>query len=276
MKTRVISGAVLTALLIVWIYFSSVPYIMNTVVALLSALAVYEVGTAINKKGCKIYMPFCVAYAIGYQFIPQTSVSWRFSLLFALAGFMFIIAIFGFAKDIKFENVCPLVCMTIVISLFFSTLTILRSDAGHGLYYLILVFTTAWGGDTGAYMVGRFFGKHKLAPHVSPKKTVEGFIGGVATSVLFSVIMGLIVRFAVGTENVPFAVYIAMGLFGGIFAVIGDLSASVVKRNYNIKDYGKLIPGHGGIMDRFDSVMFTSAAFCCVKVIADGIAALAK
>ena len=245
MKTRVISGAVLTALLIVWIYFSSVPYIMNTVVALLSALAVYEVGTAINKKGCKIYMPFCVAYAIGYQFIPQTSVSWRFSLLFALAGFMFIIAIFGFAKDIKFENVCPLFCMTIVISLFFSTLTILRSDAGHGLYYLILVFTTAWGGDTGAYMVGRFFGKQKLAPHVSPK-------------------------------NVPFAVYIAMGLFGGIFAVIGDLSASVVKRNYNIKDYGKLIPGHGGIMDRFDSVMFTSAAFCCVKVIADGIAALAK
>ena len=67
MKTRVISGAVLTALLIVWIYFSSVPYIMNTVVALLSALAVYEVGTAINKKGCKIYMPFCVAYAIGYS-----------------------------------------------------------------------------------------------------------------------------------------------------------------------------------------------------------------
>ena len=221
-------------------------------------------------------MPFCVAYAIGYQFIPQTSVSWRFSLLFALAGFMFLIAIFGFAKDIKFENVCPLFCMTIVISVFFSTLTILRSDAEHGLYYLILVFTTAWGGDTGAYMVGRFFGKHKLAPHVSPKKTIEGFIGGVATSVLFSVIMGLIVRFAVGKESVSFAVYIAMGLFGGIFAVIGDLSASVVKRNYNIKDYGKLIPGHGGIMDRFDSVMFTSAAFCCVKVIADGIAALAK
>ena len=97
MKTRVISGAVLTALLIVWIYFSSVPYIMNTVVALLSALAVYEVGTAIDKKGCKVYMPFCVAYAIGYQFIPQTSVSWRFSLLFALAGFMFLISIFGFA-----------------------------------------------------------------------------------------------------------------------------------------------------------------------------------
>ena len=150
MKTRVISGAVLTALLIVWIYFSSVPYIMNTVVALLSALAVYEVGTAIDKKGCKVYMPFCVAYAIGYQFIPQTSVSWRFSLLFALAGFMFLISIFGFAKDIKFENVCPLFCMTIVISVFFSTLTILRSDAEHGLYYLILVFTTAWGGDTGA------------------------------------------------------------------------------------------------------------------------------
>ena len=179
-------------------------------------------------------MPFCVAYAIGYQFIPQTSVSWRFSLLFALAGFMFLISIFGFAKDIKFENVCPLFCMTIVISVFFSTLTILRSDAEHGLYYLILVFTTAWGGDTGAYMVGRFFGKHKLAPHVSPKKTIEGFIGGVATSVLFSVIMGLIVRFAVGKVSVSFAVYIAMGLFGGIFAVIGDLSASVIKRNDNI------------------------------------------
>ena len=70
--------------------------------------------------------------------------------------------------------------------------------------------------------------------------------------------MGLIVRFAVGKVSISFAVYIAMGLFGGIFAVIGDLSASVVKRNYNIKDYGKLIPGHGGILDRFDSVIFTA------------------
>ena len=275
MKTRVISGTVLTALLIVWIYFSYVPYIMNTVVALLSAFAVYEVATAIGRKGCKLYMPFCVAYAIGYQFIPQTSVNWRFTLLFALAGIMFLIAIFGFSKEIGFENLCPLFCMTVVISLFFSTLTILRSDEAYGLSYMIMVFLTAWGGDTGAYMFGRLVGKHKLAPHVSPKKTVEGFIGGVMTSVLFSVMMGIIVRYGLGKESVSFVLFVAMGLFGGIFAVIGDLAASVVKRNYDIKDYGKLIPGHGGIMDRFDSVMFTSAAFCCVKVVADGIAALA-
>lgn len=128
------------------------------------------------------------------------------------------------------------------------------------------VFIMAWMTDTGAYFAGVFLGKHKLVPHISPKKTVEGAVGGivicVASCVLYRYIMSAIYGFSVSALS--YAAYAAAGLIGSALAQIGDFSASCIKRDYGVKDYGSILPGHGGLMDRFDSVVFIAPYAYCV------------
>ena len=137
-----------------------------------------------------------------------------------------------------------------------------RYDA---IYFILLILCFAWGGDTCAYFAGRAFGKHKLCPVVSPKKTVEGAIGGVLGTMVFGVIITLVYSVAANRmeaftrSNIGVSMYVIIALLGCVAAVLGiygDLFASVVKRQCGIKDYGTIFPGHGGILDRFDSVMF--------------------
>ena len=126
----------------------------------------------------------------------------------------------------------------------------------NGIYIFILLFVSSWIADTCAYFTGSAIGKHKLVPVLSPKKSVEGAIGGIAGSALIGGIYGLVLGNIIGEKlAIPFAVVCAAGAFISIF---GDLAASAIKRNYDIKDYGKLIPGHGGILDRFDSMIFVA------------------
>ncbi len=126
-----------------------------------------------------------------------------------------------------------------------------------GLFRVWLVFIAAWGSDTCAYCTGMLFGKHKAFPVLSPKKTWEGCIGGVVGAALLGVLYGLAMNywFAQSFSLVQFALCCA---FGSVIAQIGDLAASAMKRNNDIKDYGKLIPGHGGVLDRFDSIIFVA------------------
>ena len=105
--------------------------------------------------------------------------------------------------------------------------------------------------DTFAYFVGRRFGRHKLMPKTSPKKTIEGSLGGIAGSIIACIIFGLIFK-------LPIGVMVIISLFGSIIAQMGDLIASAIKRYVDIKDYGKIIPGHGGVLDRFDSVLLVA------------------
>ena len=145
-----------------------------------------------------------------------------------------------------------------------------RYDA---IYFILLILCFAWGGDTAAYFAGRAFGKHKLAPVVSPHKTVEGAIGGVCGSIAAGMVLTLVyallsARYHVITINVQPYHYLILAVMGGIASVLGilgDLFASAVKRQVGIKDYGTIFPGHGGILDRFDSVMFI-APFVSIAV----------
>ena len=122
---------------------------------------------------------------------------------------------------------------------------------------MLLTFICAWSCDTFAYFTGRFLGKHKLIPHVSPNKTVEGSVGGVVGAALLGAIYAAVVGSHLEAEN-PVITYAIICAVGALISMVGDLAASAIKRNHNIKDYGTLIPGHGGIMDRFDSVIFTA------------------
>ncbi len=132
-----------------------------------------------------------------------------------------------------------------------------REPGGRYLYYIC--FLGAWITDIFAYFCGRAFGKHKLIPAVSPKKTVEGSIGGTLFCILATVVFGVVVEALVPEITANIAIFAVAGLLIAVVSQIGDLSMSVIKRNYGVKDYGFIFPGHGGVLDRFDSVIAVSA-----------------
>ena len=121
---------------------------------------------------------------------------------------------------------------------------------------MIAVFA-AWIADAGAYFVGSFFGKTKLCPEISPKKTVEGAIGGMVVNMLVLVLIGWIYELLFPAD-VNYISMLLIGFGSSVISILGDLSFSLIKRSCNIKDFGQVIPGHGGILDRFDSVIFVS------------------
>ena len=128
----------------------------------------------------------------------------------------------------------------------------------NGHFLIWLIFITSWVSDTCAYAVGSLLGKHKMTPNLSPKKSIEGGIGGIAGTVIACILFGL---YFIKHFNLDYRLLISfgiIGLVGSAISMCGDLVASAVKRNNDVKDYGKILPGHGGILDRFDSVLFTA------------------
>lgn len=132
-------------------------------------------------------------------------------------------------------------------------------EMSDGKYLVWLIFISSWGCDTCAYCVGILFGKHKMAPALSPKKTIEGAVGGVAGAALLGFLYGFYFRHSI-IEGNPQLICAAACAIAAVISQLGDLAASAIKRNHNVKDYGNLIPGHGGVLDRFDSMIFTAPA----------------
>ena len=128
----------------------------------------------------------------------------------------------------------------------------------QGAFIVWLVFICSWGSDTCAYCVGMLFGKHKMAPKLSPKKSIEGAVGGVVGAALLGAAYAAIMNRTMAGANAGVIQYALICAVGALISMVGDLAASAIKRNHDIKDYGNLIPGHGGILDRFVSVIFTA------------------
>ena len=167
-----------------------------------------------------------------------------------IVGYIFAILYYGL---LYFKPLLPgLFYVAVMLSYIYQ----IRIEVG-GVFKVWLVFICAWGCDTCAYCVGMLIGKHKLAPILSPKKSIEGGIGGILGAALIGVLYGLAINYW-GNAAADILEYAIIGAVGGAISQIGDLAASAIKRYHNIKDYGKLIPGHGGILDRFDSVIFTA------------------
>ncbi len=156
-----------------------------------------------------------------------------------------------------YNDVLSAAFMTLFVAAFMSMIIMIRRKCDS--YTVILPFVCAWLTDTGAYFAGTFFGKHKFVPNISPKKTVEGAVGGMFLSVigcvLYIIIMVSVMAGGIAS-TAAIVKFAAVGLVGSVLAQLGDLAASCIKRDRNKKDYGTILPGHGGIMDRFDSVVF--------------------
>ncbi len=182
------------------------------------------------------------------------------SVTFVMALYVFGVAVFG-NKTVTVTDAGLLFATSFYIISAFTSIVYVHDFIQGGEYIYLLTFICAWVTDIFAYFTGRFLGKHKLIPAVSPKKTVEGAIGGVVFCVGAVVLFGFIIEKFFNPDGLFSANYLVLaisGVFISIVSQIGDLIMSVIKRHYGIKDYGKLFPGHGGILDRFDSVLAVS------------------
>lgn len=265
MKVRILTAMVLLCILTVVLMFLNT-LLLNAVVGLISILAVYELLSATNLLRFKGLTVLTVIQVLVLTFL-RTHYLWRYiiPILFVIILGYFILLIKNFGA-MKIEHLAMSFLFSTLIPLFFSCAIHIRDDHGvvKGGFYLLIAMGAAWLSDTGAYFVGTFFGKHKLAPKVSPKKTVEGSIGGLVSSTFLILLLGVGYTSLLANRGIAAQInYPLLAVLTPIYSVIGmvgDLSASTIKREYGVKDYSNIMPGHGGILDRFDSLMFTLPA----------------
>lgn len=260
MKTRVITGVVALLIFVPFLIFSHTAA-YTVFVSLASIIGVFEMIRCQKKiKVAKITVTTLVYALIVPVFCRHLSMGHDFMTIFVALTSLYMILCFAFAVfskgSIEFIPTATSVASCIYVVLGFSCLLVLR-DWKYGEFLFLLPFLSAWVSDSAAYFTGRAFGKNKLIPDVSPNKTVEGAIGGVAVTAIFMIVYGLIVRF-VFEVGVNIVGLILLGVMLSAVSMVGDLIASLIKRHYNIKDYSHIFPGHGGVLDRFDSVLATA------------------
>lgn len=280
MKQRIITGIIATCVLIPVLIFSWTP-VLPVGIAFCSVVAVYEMFRCVGLKRAYVLsipmyilagsLPLITRFlTMGSLFVgdkaEQARELPRYAFMVAVALIMYYFAVMTFSKGkYKLADVCVLFTSLLYILCGFNAIVIMHdSELGGNLAYLT-IFIGAWITDIFAYFCGVLFGrggKHKLIPDVSPKKTVEGSIGGILFCVLFMVLFGVVCNHF--TEHDSNLLIFALGGFiASVVAQVGDLQMSVIKRTYGIKDFGSFFPGHGGMLDRFDSILAVAIALMC-------------
>lgn len=261
MKARVLFGVggFLFVLLALYVF----PYqVFELLLLPLCALAAYELTGSTGLVKDKNVAVGCAIFATALAF-NQT----RFMIDKPLHGWFGLVMVTGLViallaallrrhQSMQIQEVaCGLFGGLIVPYLLLSLTRIFQME--HGQYLVLIPLLAAWGSDTCALFAGMAFGRHKLAPIVSPKKTVEGAVGGVAGGILFLLVFAAAANHTIGL-GLPYGAAALIGAMGSVIGQLGDLSFSIIKRQTGIKDYGSLFPGHGGVLDRFDSVLFVA------------------
>ena len=254
MKTRIISAAVLLPVLLILLLVA--PTIVTAVVwGLLLAISAYELlyTTGLIREARLVIYAAVMAFAVVIWSHFGAIHAYGQLGLILYVGILFAEMMFSHIK-VTFDKICLCIMAGFVVPFLLGSLVRILIMSRIGRYMIPIPFIVAFGADAGAYFAGRFFGQHKLAPVISQHKTIEGVIGGVGSAVILMILYGLILQLAFDFR-VNYGYAIIYGLTGALAGVFGDLCFSVVKRQTGIKDYGKLIPGHGGVLDRFDSMM---------------------
>ena len=263
MKVRIITAAILVGIAVP-IFLLSEYIIYPIAIALLSVFAVFELFRVmgVHKRLYASVPAYLIAFLLpilSYFFkaeriqlyIPIVCV-----VVFAFLLYVMMSAVFSKGK-LPMSKAAEIFLAVTYVTVSFSSLSAIRY-IGFGLISVMLTFISAWVSDVMAYIGGTLFGKHKLIPEVSPKKTVEGAISGVVSASVACLLYGLVIESLTSVK----ANYLSLAVCGLVLSTIsqiGDLAASLIKREYSVKDYGNLLPGHGGIMDRFDSIIAVSA-----------------
>lgn len=274
MKNRVITSvAILAAMLTVVIFSKFIVYPLA--LALLAIIATFEVLRVIGSH--KISTLSIPAYLISAAF-PLTAYfvdsnnSLEFLLILAAVVFVYLVWLMGvsvFSKGkIAFSKVSETLVGVTYVAVSFTSLSLIRYiNHNFGVFLVVLVFVISWTCDTAAFAVGSLIGKHKLIPEISPKKTVEGAIGGVVFSALLCALYGLGLDLVIEKIQVNYLYLVLFGIILSVVSQLGDLIASLIKREHDVKDYGRIFPGHGGVLDRFDSVLAVSTILLILSIV---------
>lgn len=249
-KTRLISGIVLVIIALATIISGS--WILFFTLLAVSLIGMRELYKVMKVSDEHVTVLELVGYlgAVLYYIAMKADFGNYGTMAIIISMIMILfVYVFGYPKY-HAEQVMAAFFGVVYVAVMLSFIYLTRS-LPDGKFLVWLIFLCSWGCDTCAYCVGMLIGKHKMAPVLSPKKSIEGAVGGVAGAALLGVI------YAAATQG-KMAEYALICAVGALISMVGDLAASAIKRNQNIKDYGKLIPGHGGILDRFDSVIITA------------------
>lgn len=258
LKTRVIVAAMLIAVLLALALWLP-PVCLAVMAAVIACVSAYELLNAVGGvKSKRMYLwPILSAAAIPMSFfLGWGELTLRICLIYLMLT-LFAEAVFtyGTEKQVDFSSVLAGFFAGLIIPVCVSSLVSLRIMENGGIL-VIMAFVITAVSDTGGYFGGMFFGKHKGILKTSPNKSLEGFIGSFVLGIIGILIFGLILDKACGM-NVNYALLVLYALLGNVTTQMGDLAFSVIKRQHGIKDYGNLMPGHGGMLDRFDSMIFT-------------------
>lgn len=263
MKQRIITAVVAFFVLLPVLIFSDT-FIFPLGLAVCSVLSVWEMFACVGLKNAWLFtVPM---YALGAAFpfliryLPDRGLLAPIAICAAVVWtlYAFTVLIFSHGKY-PLEAVFVASFSLLYIFVGFNAILFIHDCEPGGKYLYYICFLGAWITDIFAYFCGRAFGKHKLIPDVSPKKTVEGSIGGTVFCILVMVIFGFVVEKLVPEITANLLIFAVAGVLVAVVSQIGDLSMSVIKRKYGVKDYGFIFPGHGGVLDRFDSVIAVSA-----------------
>lgn len=253
-KTRLLSGIVLIILALLFIITGG--YVLWTAAAVISIIGMFELYRIFHVEKS---FPGIVGYAAALAYYGNLLFFRAEDVMVFVMGFLIVLMfvyVFTYPKY-KTEQILGVFFGVFYVAVMLSYVYRIRM-LNRGAYIVWLVFLCSWGCDTCAYCVGVLFGKHKMSPRLSPKKSIEGAVGGVAGSMLLTCLYANIFKKPMDITTNEVLILAVISGIGGLISMVGDLTASAIKRNYEIKDYGKLIPGHGGVLDRFDSVIFTA------------------
>ena len=256
-KTRLISAFVLVAILLLVVFFTPA-WVFNLLVCALTFMVMYELTKVFGlskKPSITIANYIFAALFMSLQFLNGYIASML--VVPAIVGYIMVISVISVLDNqrVKFSDVCSSAFLVFYSVVFLMYLTLIR-NLGGGVALLFMALIGAYITDTGAYFTGMAIGRHKLIPSVSPNKTVEGAIGGVVFTVIGFLVYGVVVS-ALG-YNVNYLLLVVLSVICAVVAQFGDLAASAMKRSFAVKDFGNLIPGHGGMVDRVDSLMFVA------------------
>ena len=274
MKTRIISG-ILMALITIGFIMAGLfinPLFICAFVMIVSAIAAFELtknvagikSKAVN-AGAAVFSAIVVYILLGFRrtavMLGQKSLYYKRNILLAGVVCIYALCMVVFTlikhKEMDLAKILTGICAVPFLSFVFVFMGGII-NVKNGVYYILLLFVFSSGCDMGAYFTGVTIGKHKLCPELSPKKTVEGAIGGIFTTILLTLVVVFIFKNHIDISTAKIVATILLSVPLCIIGMMGDLFASAIKRSVGIKDYGNLIPGHGGILDRFDSILMIS------------------
>ncbi len=224
-------------------------------ISVICAASVFEFCKAV--KTLDIFQISLIS--IAYAFILPLTLTYGIGMIVSCVYTTLMLAmLIFFHEKISFKDFAYTFSMTLIITVSLSLVVLMTNmHSDYSTMYFILSIAIPWLADVGAYFTGVFFGKHKLCPKISPKKTIEGAVGGILFCTLCSIVLGFLfnIAFYSNSLDINYLSLAIIGIVGSLLSILGDLSFSVIKRSYFVKDYGDVIPGHGGILDRFDSVI---------------------